>query len=323
MTFEKTESVMRAAPFLIKRLLDFPDLCLEVVAGQEGLDRIILLPEVNRPALELSGFFDKWQPDRVQILGTGEIAYLQTHKDNADVLENVRQIFASGPPCVVVTRGLPILDEMKEMADQHKISILRSSLHTTQFTKRLWDHLEYDLSPYVVKRGVMMDIFNVGVLISGPSSVGKSECALELMHKGHTFVADDLITIRGSQFFKLIASGHSLIPYHMEVRGIGIIDISRMYGPRNIRESKQLDMVVQLEEWDAHKEYERLGIETNTTNILGVNVPCYSIPVKPGRNIASIVEVAILDYKLKDGGVHMAREFDEKLIQIMKKREGR
>jgi HPr kinase/phosphorylase len=224
---------------------------------------------------------------------------------------------------VVITNNIHICKEIIDLAEKHDVPLFKTELHTTQFIKRLWDHLELDLSPFIVKRGVMMDIFNLGVLLTGPSSIGKSESALELVHKGHTFVADDLITIRGSQFSKLVASGHSPVPYHMEIRGIGIIDISRMYGPRAFRLSKQLDMVIELEDWAPDKDYERLGIERPTTTIMGIEVPCYTIPVKPGRNIGTIVEVAVIDHKLRLSGVFMAQEFDEKLINIMLKREGR
>lgn len=323
MDLHKEERILRSDPFPVKKLLEFADLHLCVIAGSQGLDRTIHLPELNRPALELSGFFETWRPNRVQILGSGEVAYLQSKRENAEVHSNLERIFSSQPPCVVITNNLEPFPEIHHFADNYQVSVLQSELHTTQFTKRLWDHLEIELSPYIVKRGVMMDIFNVGVLITGPSSIGKSESALELMHKGHTFVADDLITIRGAQSSKLIAAGHSPVPYHMEIRGIGIIDAARMYGPRTIRQSKQLDLMISLEEWDADTEYERLGIERPTTRVLGIDIPCYRIPVKPGRNISTIVEVAILDHKLRESGIYMAKEFDETLIKIMQRREGR
>ena len=316
------ERVFTPAPLPVKRLLDFNDLDLHPAAGDDGLTRQIVRPELNRPALELAGFFEKWQRDRIQILGTGEIAFIEHHLQDESVYNNLEKIFASPPPCVVVTNGLPVSSEIKTLAERYQTTVFSTSHHTTRFTKRLWDHLEIELSPYVVKRGVFIDIFNVGVLICGPSSVGKSECALELIQRGHAFIADDLILIRGSQLSQLIGEGHSPVPYHMEIRGIGIIDISRMYGPRAVRNSKQLDMVVNLEDWNPNKDYERLGIEGKTTQILGIDLPCYTIPVKPGRNISTIVEVAVIDQKLKTCGVHMASEFDEKLIETMRKHEG-
>jgi HPr kinase/phosphorylase len=317
------DRILRAEPFAVRKLLEYSDLQLQVVAGENGLNVTVSYPELNRPALELSGFFDKWQPNRVQIFGTGEIAYIDCNRTNPSVLDNLRQIFTSRPPCVVVTNGSKVFSEIIDLANAHNVALFTTGHHTTQFTKRLWDHLEVELSTYVVKRGVMMDIFNLGVLLMGASSIGKSESALELVHKGHTFVADDLITIRGSKLSKLIASGHSPVPYHMEIRGIGIIDISRMYGPRAIRHAKQLDLIIELEDWANDIDYERLGIERQSLNILGIPVPRYTIPVKPGRNIATIVEVAVIEHKLRESGVEMAKEFDEKLIKIMQKREGR
>lgn len=317
------ERVFMPEPLPVRRLLDWKDLDLTVIAGRDGLIRSIERSELNRPALELAGFFDKWQRDRVQVFGTGEIAFLEAHHADEPVLQNLDRIFSSPPPCVVVTNNLPVFDEIVSLADKYGVTVFRSIHHTTIFTKRLWDHLEVELSPYVVKRGVLMDVFNLGVLITGPSSIGKSESALELLVKGHTFVADDLILIRGGQMSVLTGTGRSPVPYHMEIRGIGIIDVSRMYGPRVVRMSKQIDMVVELEDWDTHKEYERLGIEGKKTRILGINVPSYTIPVKPGRNISTIVEVAVLDRKLKESGVRMAKEFDDKLIMAMRKHEGR
>lgn len=317
-----SDRVLKPDPLPVRRLLDFADLDLLAASGKEGLDRLITKPELNRPAIEICGFFDKWEPERVQIFGSGESALLDSRFDDPSIIANLERIFASRPPCIVITNGIAPRNEILEHSKRFNTPVLLTGLHTTGFIKRLWDHLDFELSPYVVKRGVLMDVYNVGVLIIGESSVGKSECALELLTKGHTFVADDLVLIRVSQMTHLMGTGRSPVPHHMEIRGIGIIDISRMYGPRCVRQSKQVDMVVQLEEWDAGKEYERLGIECKMTDILGIELPLYNIPVKPGRNIGTILEVAVLDLKLKQSGVHMAREFDEKLIQIMRKVEG-
>lgn len=317
------ERVFMPEPLSVRKLLEWADLGLSVISGREGLARSIERPELNRPALEMAGFFDKWQRDRIQVFGTGEIAYLEAHHTDESVRQNLERIFSSPPPCVVVTSGLSVFETISALAERYNVTVFQTMHHTTVFTKRLWDHLEMELSPYVVKRGVLMDVFNMGVLITGPSSVGKSECALELITRGHTFVADDLILIRGGQLSKLTGTGRSPVPYHMEIRGIGIIDVSRMYGPRVVRLSKQIDIVVELEDWDMHKEYERLGIEGKTTRILGIDVPHYTLPVKPGRNLSTIVEVAVLDRKLKESGVQMAAEFDDRLIKAMRKHEGR
>lgn len=318
-----SERELLPSPLPVRRLQEFDDLAITLISGTRGLERTIDRPELNRPALELSGFFDKWQPERVQIFGSGELAYLEAHANDAVVQANLERIFSSHPPCLVITNDLPMLDEIRRLSEQYSVPVFTTKHHTTSFNKRLWEHLDYELSSYVVKRGVLMDVFNVGVLIAGESAIGKSECALELLSKGHTFVADDLILIKARQTTHLVGSGKSPVPHHMEIRGIGIIDVSRMYGPRSVRGFKQVDMVVRLENWDITTEYERLGIENPTTTILGIEIPEYTIPVRPGRNVASIMEVAVLDLKLKQSGVHMAREFDETLIRIMRKNEGR
>lgn len=314
-----TPRVLQPEPLPVGKLLEFPDLDLKILAGRVGLSCTISRPDLNRPALELAGFFDQWQSERVQVLGTGEMAYLRGRLETPEVRDNLERIFASRPPCVVVTRGMDVFPEIIQNAEKYQVALLRSSHATTRFNKCLWDHLELELSPYVVVHGVLMDVFNTGVLISGASSIGKSETALDLLNHGHTFVADDLVLIQGSPLSHLIGRGRNPIPYHMEIRGIGIIDISRMYGPRSVRKSKQVDLAIQLEEWDLNKDYERLGIDDQTVTILDIPLPSYMIPVKPGRNIGTIVEVAVLDYKLKQSGVHMAREFDQKLIASMQR----
>lgn len=309
--------VLQPEPFPVHKLLDFHDLDLEVIAGDEGLMRTIPRPDINRPAVELAGFFERWQPERVQIFGTGEMAYLESRLTDPSVKNNLDRIFSYRPPCVIVTRGMKVFDIIREYAVKHKVALLRSPHVTTRLIKSLWDHLELALSPFVVVRGVLVDVFNIGVLLTGASSIGKSETALELLAKGHTFIADDLVKIRCVQLSNLIGTGRNPVPFHMEIRGIGIIDVSRMYGPRCVRQQKQVDIVIELEDWDANKDYERLGIEGRTVTILETQLPLYSLPIKPGRNIGTIVEVAVLDHKLKQSGIFMAKEYDQKLIQAM------
>lgn len=311
--------VLQPEPFPVHKLLEYHDLELEVIVGDEGLERTIPRPDVNRPAVELAGFFERWQPERVQIFGTGEMAYIESRLTDKSVKNNLDRIFSYRPPCVIITRGMKVFDVITEYAAKHKVALFRSPHVTTRLIKSLWDHLELALSPFVVVRGVLMDVFNVGVLLTGASSIGKSETALELLSNGHTFIADDLVKIRCVQLSTLIGTGRNPVPFHMEIRGIGIIDVSRMYGPRCVRQQKQVDMVIELEDWDASKDYERLGIENQSVTILETKLPLYSLPVKPGRNIGTIVEVAVLDHKLKQSGIHMAKEYDEQLIQAMQK----
>ncbi|HPA44373.1 MAG TPA: HPr(Ser) kinase/phosphatase [bacterium] len=304
-------------------LLELENLGLTVVAGEKGLSRPITSPEVNRPAIELFGIFDHLQPERVQILGSGETAHIQKRSEDPEMEANLRRFFISGIPCCVVTNGRTPPLPLPQLAEELGIPILVSSHNTTRFTKRLWEHLEHALAPVAIERGVLMDVYNIGTLIQGDSGVGKSECALELMERGHTFVADDLIEVRAPQESRLVGSGRGVVPYHMEIRGIGIIDVSRIFGPRSIRGEKQIDLIVELQDWNPDVEYERVGIVQRYRELLNVKVPYLLIPVRPGRNISTIIEIAAINQKLISQGVHMAAEFDRKLIQAMREQTRR
>lgn len=307
----------------VSRLLEFENLALTVFAGEKGLSRRVTSPELNRPALELLGYIEHLRFERVQIWGSGEVGFIESHASDAELAQYLHRFFASGIPCCVITNGTPAPPLLARLANEHDVCLLGSPHSTTRFTKRLWDHLEHELAPTVIERGVLMDIYGVGTLITGKSGVGKSECALELMEKGHTFVADDLIEVRAPQESRLVGTGRSPVPFHMEIRGVGIIDVNRMFGPRNIRKDKQIDLIVELQDWDPNVEYERLGIEPRFKEVLGVNVPHALIPVRPGRNISTIIEIAAINEKLKAQGVQMAAEFDKNLIKAMRERAQR
>ncbi|MFH1743983.1 MAG: HPr(Ser) kinase/phosphatase [bacterium] len=304
----------------VQLLLDLENLALTVFAGAKGLSQQIISPELNRPALELIGHFENFRPERVQIWGSGEIGFIRSCIEDPQLQENVRRFFTSSVPCCVVTNGLSPPDLLLKMAEEYAVPLLGSSHNTTRFTKRLWEHLERELAPVVIQRGVLMDVYGVGTLIVGQSGVGKSECALELMERGHTFVADDLIEVRAPQESRLIGTGRCPVPFHMEIRGVGIIDVNRIFGPRNIREEKQIDLIVELQDWNPEVEYERVGIDQRFTEILGVKIPRALIPVRPGRNISTIIEIAAINQKLKAQGVHMAAAFDKSLIEGMRER---
>jgi HPr kinase/phosphorylase len=307
----------------VSRLLEFENLALTVFAGQKGLSRQITSPELNRPALELVGYFERFRPERVQIWGSGEVGFIESHAEDPELQQRVRHFFASGIPCCVITNGVLTPPLLARMADEYGVCLFGSPHNTTRFTKRLWEHLEHELSPTVVHRGVLLDVYGVGTLIIGQSGIGKSECALELMEKGHTFVADDLIEVRAPQESRLLGTGRSPVPFHMEIRGIGIIDVNRVFGPRNIRKEKQIDLIVELQDWNPNVEYERVGIDQRFRDILGVKVPYVLIPIRPGRNISTIIEIAAINQKLKAQGVHMAAEFDRNLISAMRGRAQR
>ncbi len=312
-----TSSAQASVP--VSRLIELDNLELTVFAGKAGLSRLISSPELNRPALELAGHFEQLRAERVQIWGSGEVGFIERHADETELGKHIRRFFDSGIPCCVVTNGLKPPPLLIQAADEHDVPLLGSVHNTTRFTKRLWDYLEHELAPVVTLRGVLMDIYGIGTLITGQSGVGKSECALELMERGQTFVADDLIEVRAPHESRLLGRGRSPVPYHMEIRGVGIIDVNRIFGPRNIREDKQIDLLVELQDWTPNVEYERIGMDRHIREILGVKIPHVLIPVRPGRNISTIIEIAAINQKLRDQGVHMAAEFDRKLIQAMQR----
>ncbi len=304
----------------VAELVASEKLQLSVRAGQEGLKRLITTPEINRPAMELLGFTQEFRPERMQVIGRGESTYILEHVDYAELRKHYRNIFAPETPCVVVTHGRQLPDWCYEVAKESGVPFLETPHPTSRFVLRAFEKMEGELAPRVVERGVLMDIFGTGVLIAGQSGVGKSECALELVNRGHTFVADDIIEIHTHQDSSLIGTGRSFLPHHMEIRGIGIIDVHRLYGPSATRKEKQINLVVTLEDWNSEVEYDRLGIDEATVTILDVEIPAITVPVRPGRNLSTIIEVAALNQKMKSEGVFMAREFEAKLIESLTRR---
>lgn len=302
-------------------LVCFENLHLKIRAGASGLENAIIGPDINRPAMEIQGFTKEFRPERIQLFGRGESSYILEHNEDAALQKNVRFILSKGVPCLVVTHGRSLPEWGCEMAEESHVPLLETELSSSRFALRVSEHLEQKLAPRVAERGVLMDIYGVGVLIMGLSGVGKSECALELVTRGHTFVADDIIEIRTHQESTLIGTGRCFIPHHMEIRGIGIIDINRLFGPTATRAEKQIDLAATLEDWRPDTEYDRLGIDDKTISILDVPIPWITLPVRPGRNLSTIIEVAALNQKLKAAGVYMAREFDRRLIAALTKGE--
>lgn len=296
------------------------ELALEIVSGEEGLDRQITSSETNCMGLALTGFFAYFHYKRIQILDLDEITYIKTHRIRGDVFE---KIFSFDIPAIVITRNLDIPFEFIKLSQKHNTPILRTTLETGRFITELTKYLDDALAPSAIKHGVLMNVLGMGVLILGKSSIGKSECALELIKRGHLLVADDIVEIKKRAPGDLEGSGGELIRHHMEIRGIGIIDIKNLFGISAVMDSSKIELVVQLEEWQGEKEYERLGIEDKFIEILGVKLPEVTIPVKPGRNLAAIIEVASMNQRLKLTGYHTARELDKRLIEMMKEKENK
>ncbi len=290
------------------------------VAGRDGLSNVIYTPEINRPGLALAGYYEVFSAERIQLIGLTETRYLAslTPETRQQV---IRQTFAFHIPCVIVTTDLEIAEELITTCDALQIPLLRTSLTTSLFQADLSHFLERRLAPAWTVHGVMMDVFGMGVLIQGRSGVGKSECGLELIERGHRLIADDVVVIRRISKNQLIAETPPNIGYHMEIRGIGIIDVELLYGVRAVREESPINLRVMMEPWDPMKEYERLGLNDRESILFECSVAEYVLPVEPGRNIAKLIEVAALTQRLEDQGINVAREFDRRIMEAIQRKQ--
>lgn len=289
---------------------------LELVAGAQGLDRLIREPTVNRPGLALSGFYNYFAPKRVQVFGSAELSYLQS-LPVADRKERLRRFFGCSIPCLVIARQAKIPPNLREMADQAGVPVFRTPMITMKFINAATIALEFEFAPRRSEHGSMVDILGVGTLIRGASGIGKSECVLSLLERGYSLVSDDITRFRAFENRELIGSSAELTRFHMEVRGIGIINVAAIFGVRSIRTDKSLDLVVTLKDWQEMEDVDRHGLHRQFYKILGISVPHVTIPVRMGRDLGHLVEVAALDHKLKSHGIDSAHEFNERLIRKM------
>lgn len=299
------------------------DLGLEILTGAESTNRVIASPELNRPGLAFAGFYDVFAWDRIQILGNTEISYLDslTADDRGTRLDGTLQFEI---PCLIVTNGNPVSDDIIASTRRHNTPLLRTALPTTRLVNVLSSYLERFFAPMANVHGNLLDVFGMGVLIMGSSGVGKSECALELIERGHRLVADDQVIIRRLSKEELIGRSSDVLKYHMEIRGLGILNLELLFGIASVVEEKAIELVVWLERWNEGIEYERLGIDEEEHTIFDVRVPKYTIPVQPGRNISIMVEMAALTQRLKNSGINPAQIMNESLIALMgNKKPGR
>jgi len=285
---------------------------LAIIAGQAGLDRKIISSEVHRPGLELAGFFEHFGYERIIVLGRTELAYLGEQPPEIRKVR-LRQLLFFNIPCIIVTDDLLVLDELIELCNAKGVPILRTSEKTGEFIYQLSRYLHNRFAPRKSVHGVFVEVYGVGILITGASGIGKSECALELIKRGHRLVADDAVQLMKISDNKVIGHPDAMIGHHMEIRGLGIIDIRSLFGIAATAEEKPIELVIQLEKWDDRKEYDRLGIMHRSTRLLKVEVPCITIPVREGRNLAVVVETAAMDFYLRRMGVSSAEEFARKL----------
>lgn len=286
---------------------------LEVVYAPMELKNIpIYTADVNRPGLLLTGYDEFFDPSRIQIMGNAEIGYLSTLTES-ERRSHLHTLFAAKPPAIVVTRNLPVFDEMLEFAAQYGIPVLRTPENTSSMLSALISTLSVEVAPRITRHGVFIEIYGEGILITGESGVGKSETAVELVKRGHRLIADDAVELRRVSDRTIVGTAPENIRYFIELRGVGIINVARMFGNGAVKQSEKVDLVAQLEPWDKTKQYSRTGLETNTTDIMGIHIPYTVIPVMPGRNLAVILEAAAINNRQKKMGYNAARELLEKL----------
>lgn len=292
------------------------DLGLQVVAGHKGVKRSIKIPEVHRPGLSLCGYMKNHAHRRILVLGRVEIEYLRD-LDSSIRIERLEQILSTSTPLVIVARRLLPPKEIYEVCQSKNIPLLRANMGTMDLMKKLTLILNDEFSPSMTCHGTLVEVFGVGVLIKGDSSVGKSEAALGLIERGHRLISDDIVKVKKREGPYIEGFGAELTHHHMEIRGIGIINVAHLYGAVCVRDNKSIDLVVKLETWDDKHFYDRVGLVENFTDVLGVKIPCHILPVKPGRDVVLLLETIALNHHLKSMGYNSAKEFNNKLLEMI------
>lgn len=289
---------------------------LEVLCGEEGLMRPIMVADLYRPGLEMAGYFTYHPKERIQIIGKTELSFFQTLSAE-EQLDRMVNLCDDETPCICISRGLDVPQALMKVASEKNIPVIRSQIATTTLASRITGYLENQLAPSTTIHGVLVDVYGIGILISGGSGIGKSETALELVKRGHRLVADDAVEIRQTPDHLLYGSAPDLIRHLLEIRGVGIINVMTLFGAGAVRNVKRIAMVAQLESWQQEKQYDRLGIDEESTRIIDTDVPLVTIPVRPGRNLAVIIEVAAMNYRLKRMGYNAAVQFTNRLTDTI------
>lgn len=289
---------------------------LQIVSGHEGIGRAITTSDISRPGLEMAGYFTHYPANRVQLLGKTELSFFEMLPENVRV-ERMCLLCARNTPAIILSRSMEVPKELIDASNKNHVPVLVSKQTTTHFSSRLTNYLESELAPTTAIHGVLVDIYGIGVLILGKSGVGKSETALELVKKGHRLVADDSVEIRQESENMIIGSPPPLLEHLLEIRGIGIINIMTLFGASAIRPYKRITLVVELENWDPNKSYDRLGLDEEKMKIIDTELTKLTIPVQPGRNVSVIIEVAAMNYRLKRMGVNAAEEFSRRLDAVI------
>lgn len=285
---------------------------LQIISGREGLDRKIQVSDISRPGLEMAGYFTHYPESRVQLLGKTELSFFELlsieHKQ-----ERMFQLCSPKTPIIIVSHNMPVPIQLIEASNKNHVPVCVTKMSTTRFSGLLTNFLESKLAPTTNVHGVLMDIYGIGVLVTGKSGIGKSETALELVKRGHRLVADDNVEIRQEGENILIGKAPNLIEHLLEIRGIGIINIMTLFGASAVKSQKRISLVIELESWNEEKQYDRLGLDEEFTQIMDSSIHKLTIPVRPGRNLSVIIEVAAMNYRMKRMGVNTAEQFSQQL----------
>ncbi len=295
------------------------EFALEVIYPASNLEKIMIeTSDVNRPALQIAGFYDYFDPKRIQIMGKVEVTYLEQfpREKRYRLLD---RLFSQGFPVLIITRNMQLFPEMTELAEKYDTTVVRTDESTSSLMSAIISYLNVQIAPRRTRHGVLVEVYGEGVLIMGESGVGKSETAIELLKRGHRLVADDAVEIKRVSSKTLVGSSPEIIRHFVELRGIGIIDVKEIFGMGAVKDTESIDMIIHLENWEEGKQYDRLGMLDEYTNIMGINIPSLTIPVKPGRNLAIIIEVASMNNRQKRMGYNAAVELNNRLMREMQK----
>ena len=291
------------------------EFALESVFTPDNFGEILIsCTEVNRPGLAFSGFTEVFEPFRIQIIGRAEHQFL-AELDPELRRERLSKFFSLSPVAVIVTTDLSICDELLEAAQKYSVPLFKTKKRTSAFMATLISYLNTQLAPRITRHGVLVEVYGEGMLILGDSGIGKSETAIELVKRGHRLIADDAVDIKRVSDKTLVGSAPELIKHYIELRGIGIVDVRRLFGMGAVKETEKINLVINLEPWDPEKLYDRFGLDEETENILGLEIPAVTIPVKPGRNLAIILEIAAMNNRQKRMGYNAAAEFEKRLLE--------
>ncbi len=290
---------------------------LETVYLPDLPDNILVTcARVNRPGLQMVGFYDHYEATRLQIIGKVENLFIE-QMEPEERRSRLEDFFRSAPIGIIVTTSIEIGGDMLALAEKYKVPLMRTADRTSEFMAALIAYLNVALGPRITRHGVLVEVYGEGILLLGDSGVGKSETAIELLKRGHRLIADDAVEIKRVSATTLVGRAPEIIRHYVELRGVGIVDVRRLFGMGAVKESEKLDLVINLEEWDNNKMYDRLGLDEQTTNILGIEVPSITLPVSSGRNLSVVIEVAAMNNRQKRMGYNTAKEFNKRLMESM------